>query len=67
MWEQMMAFLKSFFIYSGVTWDLILIGIGLGLVFGGVWLLAHWPPLFKNKWFWAVIVSSAFLALLAVV
>jgi hypothetical protein len=34
MWEQMMAFLKSFFIYPGLNWDLMLIGIGLGIVFG---------------------------------
>lgn len=67
MWEQMMAFLKSFFIYEGLNWDLMLIGIALGIVFGAIWLCAHWPPLFKKHWLWAVAVVSAFLALLAVV
>jgi RsiW-degrading membrane proteinase PrsW (M82 family) len=67
MWEQMMAFLKSFFIYPGLNWDLMLIGIGLGIVFGAVWLCSHWPPLFKRHWLWVVAVVSAFLTLLAVV
>lgn len=67
MWEQMMAFLKSWFIYPGLNWDLILVGIGLGIVFGAIWLCAHWPPLFRKHWLWAVVVTSAFMALLAVV
>ena len=66
MWEDMYAFLKSFFIYGDLDWDLMLIGIGLGLVFGAVWLCGHWPPLFRRHWLWAVAVVSAFLALLAV-
>ena len=37
------------------------IGIGLALVFGAVWLAAHWPPLFKRPWLWAVLVGSAVL------
>jgi hypothetical protein len=66
MWEQMMAFLKSFFIYPGLNWDLMLIAIGLALVFGAIWLCTYWPPLFKKHWLWAVAVVSAFLALAAV-
>jgi len=66
MWEQMIGFLKSFFIYGDLDWDLMLIGIGLGIVFGAIWLCGHWPPLFKKHWLWAVAVVSAFLALLAV-
>jgi len=67
MWEYMMAFLESFFIYPGLNRDLMLIGIGLGLVFGAIWLCAHWPPLFRKHWLWVVAVASAFLTLLAVV
>ncbi|MFH1647477.1 MAG: YhfC family glutamic-type intramembrane protease [Chloroflexota bacterium] len=66
MWEQMLAFLESFFIYPDLKWDLMLVGILLGIAFGAIWLCAHWPPLFKKPWFWAVAVVSAFLTLLAV-
>ncbi len=66
MWEQMIAFLKSFFIYPGLKPEWMLIGIGLGIVFGAIWLYAHWPPLFKKPWLWVVAVISAFLTLLAV-
>jgi RsiW-degrading membrane proteinase PrsW (M82 family) len=63
----MKAFLESFFVYPGLAWDLMLIGIGLGIVFGAVWLCFHWPPLFRKHWLWGVAVVSAFLTLLAVV
>jgi RsiW-degrading membrane proteinase PrsW (M82 family) len=66
MWEQMTAFLKSFFIYPGLKPELMLAGIGLGIVFGAIWLCAHWPPLFKKPWLWVAAVVSAFLTLLAV-
>jgi len=67
MLEGMIAFLKSWFIYPNLTWNFMLIGIGLAIVFGAIWLAGHWPPLFKKHWLWAVAVVSAFLALLAVV
>jgi len=41
-------------------------GIGLGIVFGAVWLAGYWPPLFKRPWLWAVLVSSAILTQAAV-
>jgi RsiW-degrading membrane proteinase PrsW (M82 family) len=66
MWQQMIGFLKSFFEYPGLKWDLTLVAIGLAVAFGAIWLCAHWPPLFKKPWLWVVMVVSAFLALLAV-
>ena len=66
MWQQMDSFLKSFFIYPDLEWHMMLIGIGLGLAFGAVWLAAHWPPLFKKYRLWIVAVFSAFFTLLAV-
>jgi RsiW-degrading membrane proteinase PrsW (M82 family) len=62
----MMAFLKSWFIYPGLTWEMTLVSIGLAVVFGAIWLTFHWPPL-KRHWLWAVLVGSAILGLLAVV
>ena len=41
-----------------------LIGIGLAIAFGAVWLAAYWPPLFRVYWLWAVLALSAFLTLL---
>jgi RsiW-degrading membrane proteinase PrsW (M82 family) len=43
-----------------------LIGIGLALAFGAVWLVGYWPPFFKKPWLWAVLVISALLSLMAV-
>ena len=62
----MLTFLKSWFIYPNLTWNLMLIGIGLAIVFGAIWLVCHWPPLFKRHWLWAVLAGSAFLSLTAV-
>jgi RsiW-degrading membrane proteinase PrsW (M82 family) len=66
MLEQSVATFKSFFIYPGLSVNYILIGVLLGIVFGAIWLCAHWPPLFKNTWFWAVAVVSAFLTVAAI-
>jgi RsiW-degrading membrane proteinase PrsW (M82 family) len=67
LWQQMRGFLESWFIYPGLQWHLMLIGIGLAIVFGAVWLCTHWPPLFRRHWLWAVALFSAFLTMLAVV
>jgi RsiW-degrading membrane proteinase PrsW (M82 family) len=66
MWEQMISFLKSFFNYPGLKWELLLVAVGLAMVFGAIWLCAHWPPLFKKPWLWLVLAVSAFLTLLAI-
>ena len=65
LWQQMMEFMKSWFVYPGLSWGLMLIAIGLGIAFGAIWLCAHWVPL-KRYWLWAVAVAGAFLGLLAV-
>jgi RsiW-degrading membrane proteinase PrsW (M82 family) len=67
LWQQMQSFLKSWFVYPNLQWDLMLVAIGLALAFGALWLVCHWPPLFRRHWLWAVAVFSAFFALLAVV
>ena len=67
MWIQMKYTLESFFLYTNLDWDMMLVGIGLGIAFGAIWLLAHWPPFFNNRWLWAVGVFSAFFTMLAMV
>jgi RsiW-degrading membrane proteinase PrsW (M82 family) len=66
MLEQCVALFKSFLVFPGLSWSLILIGIILGIVFGAIWLSAHWPPLFQKNWLWLVGIVSAFLTLAAV-
>jgi RsiW-degrading membrane proteinase PrsW (M82 family) len=66
LWEQMQYFLKSWFIYPNLGWKLMLVGIGLALAFAAIWLLCHWPPLFRRHWLWAVGVFSAFFTVLAI-
>jgi len=41
------------------------LGIGLAIAFGAIWLAGYQPPLFKRPGLWAVLVSSAILALAA--
>jgi len=60
MLEQIVGFFVSWFTNPSV------LGIGLALVFGAIWLAPYWPPLFKKYWLWAVLVSSAILSLAAV-
>lgn len=58
--EQMVGFFVSWFANPS------LIGIGLAIAFGAIWLTGYWPPLFKKHWLWAVLVASAILSLAAV-
>lgn len=67
MWATMHNYLHSWFVFKGLAWHLLVISIALAIAFGAIWLLAHWPPLFKKYWLWAVLVVSAFLTLLAIV
>ena len=60
MGEQLIAFFLAFFA------NLSILGIGLAVVFGAVWLAGYWPPLFKKPWLWAVLAGSAILTLIAI-
>ena len=60
MLEQMLGFFLSWFVNPSI------LGIGLALAFGVIWLIGYWPPLFKKPWLWAVLVISAILSLAAV-
>ena len=66
MLEQMVGFFVSWFTNPGILWTQLLLGIGLAIAFGAVWLAGYWPPLFKRPWLWAVLIISAFLTLMAV-
>jgi RsiW-degrading membrane proteinase PrsW (M82 family) len=53
------TFFTSFFANPSV------LGIGLAIYFGAIWLAPYYPPLFKDARLWVVMVVSAFLALAA--
>lgn len=66
MLEQMIKFFVSGFVYPNIAWTALLLGIGLGIVFGAIWLASYWPPLFKKGWLWAVLAISPILSWAAV-
>jgi len=63
----MVDFFVSGFVYPGITWGQLLVGIGLGIIFGAVWYAAYWTPILGRPWPWAVLAGSAFLSWAAVV
>ena len=60
MTEYTVGFFVSFFQNPS------LLGIGLAVAFGAIWLACYQPPLFKQPWLWVVLVSSAILTLAAI-
>jgi RsiW-degrading membrane proteinase PrsW (M82 family) len=66
LWDNMVTFLKSWFNYPGIEWYLILIGIGIAIAFGVIWLLGYWPPVIRKPWLWLVAIIGAFLTMLAI-
>ena len=66
MLERMVAFFVSGFVYPGILWNQVLLGIGLGIVFGAIWFAPYWTPILKKPWAWAVLAAGAFLSWAAV-
>lgn len=65
-WADIRSFLESWFIYSGIEWQLILIAIALALFFGGIWMIFYRQPRFSDGWPLAVMVFSAFFTVVAI-
>ena len=61
MLEYMVDFFVSGFIYPGILWTSLLLGIGLAIVFGAIWFAPYWTPILKKPWAWAVLAGSAIL------
>jgi len=66
MLEGMVDFFVSGFVYPGILWTQLLLGIGLAIVFGAIWFAPYWTPILKKPWAWAVLVGSALLSWAAV-
>jgi len=60
----MVDYMLSFFTAWFTNYSIL--GVGLALVFGAIWLAGYYPPLLKKYWLWAVLIGSALLSLLAV-
>ncbi len=66
MLEYMLDFFQSWFVYPGLEWNLMLLGIGLAFAFGAIWFAGYWTPILKKPWAWAILAGSALLSLVAV-
>ena len=59
--QQMLDFFVYFFSNPSV------LGIGLAVVFGVIWLACYRPPLITKPWLWVVLAGGAVLAPIAIV
>ncbi len=66
MLEQLVNFFVSGFVFPGILWHQVLIGIGLAIAFGALWFTPYWTPILKKPWAWAILAGSAFLSWVAV-
>jgi RsiW-degrading membrane proteinase PrsW (M82 family) len=60
--DYMINFFISGFIYPGIFWHQVLIGIGLGIIFGAVWYSTYWTSILGKPWAWAVLIISIILS-----
>jgi RsiW-degrading membrane proteinase PrsW (M82 family) len=66
MLDYMLDLFVSAFVYPGILWYQLLMGIGLGIVFGAVWYTAFWTPVLGRRGPWAVLAGSAFITWIAI-
>jgi RsiW-degrading membrane proteinase PrsW (M82 family) len=67
MFQELAKFFISGFVFPNITLTGLALGIGLGIVFGVIWLIGYRPPIFKKPWVWVLIMmNSAFLTWTAV-
>jgi hypothetical protein len=62
--EPMVLALRDFLVYFFSKPSIL--GVGLAIMFGVIWLAVYRPPLFKDHWLWAVLVGGAILAPIAI-
>jgi len=64
--DYMLGYFKSFFQNPSGSGTYLAIAVGLALGFGAVWVACYRPPVLRRPWLWAVLVSSAFLTVVAI-
>ncbi|MCJ7828787.1 MAG: hypothetical protein MUP81_03485 [Dehalococcoidia bacterium] len=60
--QQMFYFLKEYF-WANPS----ILGWGLAIIFGVIWLACYRPPFITKPWLWAILVAGAILAPIAIV
>ncbi len=66
MFERIIDFLFSAFIYPDLGLNWIFLGILLSITFGAFWLLLYRPPVFRHRWLWGVAGLSAILTWISI-
>jgi len=60
--QEMFTFLTTYY-WSNAS----ILGWGLAIIFGAIWLACYRPPLLSKPWLWAVLAGGAILAPIAIV
>ena len=66
MLERLVDAFVSGFVFPGILWNQLFIGIGLAIIFGALWLAPYWTPILKKPRAWAVLAGSAIFTWIAV-
>ena len=61
MFQELAKFFASGFVFPNITLTGLALGIGLGIVFGAIWLIGYRPPIFKKPWVWVLIMMNSAL------
>ena len=61
MFQELAKFFTSGFVFPNITLTGLALGIGLGIVFGAIWLIGYRPPIFKKPWVWVLIMMNSAL------
>lgn len=57
---QILDTFKSFFVIPDIPINMVLIGLGIAILFGAIWIATFYPPLSKHPWLWVILVASFF-------
>jgi RsiW-degrading membrane proteinase PrsW (M82 family) len=66
MTENLIDIFISGFIFPGILWNQVLVAIVISVLFGAVWFIPYWTPIFKNPWVCVILVVSASLTWAAI-
>jgi RsiW-degrading membrane proteinase PrsW (M82 family) len=59
MLQELAKMFTSAFVFPNITLTGLVLGIGLSIAFGAVWLIAYRPPIFKKPWVWVLVAAHS--------